>query len=464
MSVSEPEGHERVREAVLAGEVGPAIDGHLATCPECALLASVRRKLVQAAAAQDVPAPSGLVEGVMQRLRRETLLVAAGGTAYSVKADDWGQAGRWSDDRELLGLRSTLERWESAAYGDPLSAHRDGTLSRYLIGLRALAQGLGDRAEGAALAALALGPRTGKLPEAADLAPILKVADGTNADVVDLGIAWGCGWGRVVQPDRDWQDRWPAAVLSLSALVGGSINRTIRWLGGNVDGFQGALQARDPGERAALFAGHAVELAMELALGACSCGHDGRLTNSCRSPQHRLDSWRPDECRLPAFLATAVRGSARFPPRAGAFAVSMLANLLQDDHLIRIDVAEFQVCHVCNPDVIRLAARRGGVDIASIDRGLHNVQRCPSCDTRVDPRRTYYALRKRWLLVPAEWGGRYQLAHRHRCTTCGNLFERTRERCPLCRQPVSPRHRLIHVWAYLPPSSSADRAASERPA
>jgi hypothetical protein len=351
--------------------------------------------------------------------------------------------------RSLLALRAALEEWEAASFGDPVAAYHRRTLGRYLTGLRALAATRDDRVEAVLLAAFALGPRTGGLPGAGDLQALLEAAVETRADVVDLGIAWGCGWHRVVVPDHDWHGRWLAALLTLTSLVAGSANRTLRWLESNVSGVREAVLDLGPAEREELLVSHANHLALELSLGACACGHGvpGAVPDSsCGRADHRLATWEPEVCRLPAFVATAVRGTAQLPPRSGALAVSMLANLLRDDQLVRVETAEFQVCHECNPDLIARAVLSGGIGLSTVSKGLHDLSRCPDCATPTHRGRTYHVARKNWLVVPADWGGQYQPTRRHRCGGCGNLFGAGGDRCPLCGRPVSPGRRLTSVW------------------
>jgi hypothetical protein len=347
----------------------------------------------------------------------------------------------------LLELRSELERWEAVACGDPLEAHHRGVLGEYLVGLRALAGMQADRCRGVLLAALALGPRGGALPGTGDLGPLLEAAVETSADAVDLAIAWGCGWRRTVTADHEWHGRWVAALLALSWLVAGSINRTMRWLEDTVSGVREALSALGAEERAERFRSHAQHIAMELALGRCGCGHGGGEPGGpCGRPDHQLASWWPEVCHLRAFVATAVRGTPVMPPRAGALAVSMLAEPLSVDHIVRVDVAEFHVCHVCNADAVHVARGVGGLDLSGVTRGLHDLGRCPFCGAPPDPVQTYQAMRKNWLVVPADWGGHHDPVRRHRCARCGNLFAASRDRCPLCRNRVPPRHRLTSVW------------------
>src|SRR5262245_10072917 len=107
-----------------------------------------------------------------------------------------GKAARTAvDTSTLVALRAELEAWETAAVRDPVLAYHERGLGQYLTGLRALAGGH-NRLRAALLVALALGPRTGGLPGDADVAPLLQAATQTSADIVDLGIAWGCGWLR----------------------------------------------------------------------------------------------------------------------------------------------------------------------------------------------------------------------------------------------------------------------------
>jgi hypothetical protein len=250
-----------------------------------------------------------------------------------------------------------------------------------------------------------------------------------------------------VTADHQWHGPWVAPLLSLSRLVAGSINRTMRWLEDHVSGVREALRELSAEERSERFRSHAQHIAMELALGRCCCGHGrGDPDEACGRSEHQLARWRPEVCHLQALVATAVRGSPGMPPRAGALAVSMLAEPLSEDHVVRVDVAEFHVCHVCNADAAHLARRVGGLDLGGVSHGLHDLTRCPACGAPPDPRRTYQVARKNWFIVPADWGGRHDPVRRHRCACCGNLFAANRDSCPLCRHRVPPRHRLTSVW------------------
>jgi hypothetical protein len=102
--------------------------------------------------------------------------------------------------------------------------------------------------------------------------------------------------------------------------------------------------------------------------------------------------------------------------------------------------------HVCNADLIVQAPLRRGIDLSSVRRGLHDISRCPDCGTPPDRARTCHAARKNWLIVPTEWGGRYEAVRRRRCPGCGNLFPAGHERCPLCLCPAPAGRRLTSVW------------------
>jgi hypothetical protein len=357
------------------------------------------------------------------------------------------ELGRLDHASSLHALRLNLERWEAVAGGDPLEAHCRGVLGEYLVGLRALTGTEPDRRRAVLLAALALGPRGSTPPDAGDLDPLLEAAVETSADAVDLAIAWGCGWRRAATADHEWHGRWVAALLSLSWLVAASINRTMRWLEGQVSGVRESLRELGAEDRVERIHSHAQHIALELAFGRCRCGHGGGEPGGpCGRSDHQLTTWRPETCHLRAFIATAVRGTPGMPPRAGGLAVSMLAEPLSEDRIVRVDVAEFHVCHVCNADAVRLAPTVGGLDLGSVSRGLHDLSRCPACGVPPHPGRTYRVARKNWLVVPGEWGGRYDPVRRHRCACCGNLFAANRDRCPLCRHRVPARHRLTSVW------------------
>jgi hypothetical protein len=361
------------------------------------------------------------------------------------------------DTPDLLELRARLGAWERGALGDPLTADRNGLLPRYLAELRVLAGSEPDQARAAMLAAFALGPRDRGLPGAGDLGPLLGLAAGASPaafDAVDLALAWGCGWRRPVASEHGWHARWPAAVLALAAMAGGSINQTARSLVDHVASLAEALRTGGERELERRFQSYSYAIALELATGACRCGHGTRSerapAGSCGRPEHRLATWRPEACRLRAFVATAVRGSARLPVQGGALALSMLSGLLLEDQLLRVDVAEFRVCHVCNADAIGWAVReRRRLDVSAAPRGLYDLGRCPDCEAPSDPRRTYRLGRKNWLIVPADWGGQHQPVRRHRCPGCGNLFGTERRRCPLCDCPVRRGDRLTSVWVRL---------------
>jgi hypothetical protein len=355
------------------------------------------------------------------------------GTARSGEAQHWDVRPHAS---LLRGLRSRLGAWEALGLGDPLDAHHGGHLAAYLAGLRTLTGAEPDRSSAALLAALALGPRTATQHGLGEVGLLLDIAARTDVEVVDLGVAWGCGWGRVVSPGHAWHARWDAAMLSLCCLTERSVARTLRWLGDNVSGVGPTLHAAGSNEYRYRLVTYAHQIAMELSLGA----------PADRPARHALVSWRPDACRLSAFVATAVRGSAPLPLRGGAFAASMLAALLRQDHLVRVDAAEFNVCHVCNAELIVRAPLRRGIDLSSVRRGLHDISRCPDCGTPPDPARTFRVARKNWLIVPTDWGGRYEAVHRQRCPGCGNLFPAGHERCPLCLRPASPGRRLTSLW------------------
>jgi hypothetical protein len=367
----------------------------------------------------------------------------------------------------LPELRDRLVAWESRAFGDPLDAYRDGVVGRYLEGMRKLLEEETSRERAVLLVALALGPRRHGLPGAGDLGPLVRLAEESAVDVLDAGIAWGAGWGRPLWPEHEWHARWTAAVLALASLVRGSINRTVAWLGDTVTDLEDALRCGGERERYERLEGFTDAIALELATGRCQCGHGGAVGRSpgavCERPEHRLQSWRPERCRLQAFIATAVRGSADLPVRSGAFGVSMLGALMETEHLLRVGVAEFNVCPDCNGPAIETAVRgRTWIRLSDLDHGLYDVAHCPTCG---EPGHdlTYRAARKNWMLVPADWGGTYHVVHRHRCLDCGNLFANGRDRCPLCGWRVRSRDRLTTVWVRLAARDRLRRGGGDPP-
>lgn len=345
-----------------------------------------------------------------------------------------------------MEVRDRLAVWEaSSRLGDLAAAYHRGQLDRYLEGLRALIERERSREQAALLGTLALGPRDRGLPGAGEIGPLVDLAMASPADVLDLVIAWGAGWGRPLWPAPDWRARWVGAALVLALLVRRSINRTVAWLAENVLDVRRGLHAGGDQERAERLEGWANHITMELVHGRCQCGHS--RGGICSRPGHRLDAWRPDRCRLPAFVAMAVRGTAHLPVRAGAFSASMLATALGAEELLVVDSAEFSVCHECNARRIGLAAReRRRIQLRELERGLYDVGCCGGCGQAPHPERTYRVSRKNWLLLPAAWGGRYHAVQRRRCMACGNLLALERAECPLCQWQVPRRGRLTTVW------------------
>lgn len=335
----------------------------------------------------------------------------------------------------LHALQARLTAWEALAYGDALAAHHRGELTRYLTGLRELTSAEPDRRSAALLALLALdhGIRGGRVVDT--VVALLDVAATTDHDAVELAIAWGCGWGRAT-PGDGTRGTSVAALLALSGLARSSIERTLRWLADTVPGLGPVLHAGGVDEYRRRVVSYAHHVAVELSL-ALPAGRPAR---------HALGTWRPDACRLPAFVATAVRGTARLPVRAGAFASSLLSVLLREDHLLLVGPAEFGVCSRCHPEAVERSQQQGRIDLGSVRHGLHDLARCPRCGAPADPAHTYRVARKHWLIVPADWGGSYEAADRRRCSGCGNLFPAARARCPLCRRPAPDGRRVTSIW------------------
>jgi hypothetical protein len=356
------------------------------------------------------------------------------------------------DTAVLVAVRDRLAAWERVQFGDLADAYHRGLLGRYVAGLRALIDSEPDRERGLLLAVLALGPRNRGLPGAADIEALVPMAAGTSVDMLGVAIAWGAGWGRQrVWPGHDWHGRWAGSVLVLAWMVRGSVGRTVDWLAGRVLDFRAAVGGRDGRERAELLDGWADLIALELATGCCRCGHGGPAARApvggCGRPEHRLDTWRPDACRLHAFVATAVRGAASLHVRSGQFAVSMLAGILEAERRLLVGTAEHQLCHVCHREPIaRAAGERQRVRLSELEADPYEVGSCPGCGGPPHPVRTYRVGRKNWMLVPEWWGGRYQTVHRLRCGSCGSLFAAERDRCPVCDRQASRRARPTLVW------------------
>ena len=97
-------------------------------------------------------------------------------------------------ERDVGTLRSQLRAWETSSCGDPVAAYHRGQLAGYLAVLGTMTRAEPDRRSAALLAALALGPRSTVPRGTGEIASLLQIACRTHAEIVDLVIAWGCGW------------------------------------------------------------------------------------------------------------------------------------------------------------------------------------------------------------------------------------------------------------------------------
>jgi hypothetical protein len=222
-------------------------------------------------------------------------------------------------------------------------------------------------------------------------------------------------------------------------------------------------------------------IAFELADGRCQCGQHRRgcpnpdAHNCCR-PEHDLASWDPTVCRLEAFVAQAVRGSAVAGIRSGALTSGMLYPLLHEAFGLRVDSAEFKLCRRCYPEVMDEIQREDretqDPDASPITGSEKQGSRAPQttgllkfegpmcpaldrddaanqCRTPALRQHTYYFARKNWALIPLDFGGSYEMVPRWKCWRCENLLISKKDPCPICHEgepELRPQARPTNVW------------------
>lgn len=265
--------------------------------------------------------------------------------------------------------------------------------------------------------------------------------------VIEVVIAWGCGWGRAPsQAGNKWDQRWIGAVLVLIRMV----EAASRWA---------VLRLLMRQTSSETIRSWAELIAVELMKDRCQCGQHVKACKEkkqhlCCRPEHKLSSWDPGVARLRAFLAQAVRGSAKSSLQAGAFSVSMLYPVLQQDYGLRVATAEFKICHNCHADLIADAVRNGREpEIGKLEEGLYEGHICPKCG---QPARApanglplaYHRARTNWLIIPYDNEGPYMPVQRKRCPRCENLYEPGLAACPYAPALHEARHalRLSIIW------------------
>lgn len=281
----------------------------------------------------------------------------------------------------------------------------------------------------------------------------------TPEQAFDLVLAWGCGWRGSLPSATGPQQRWLSAILALRTLVERSVHHTLKqvaqWVWGNND-VAHLLNVMTVAEVKALQRSYAQKITLELIHGRCQCGKKPQKAvlgqeDHCGRREHDLSWWDNDACSLAAFVAQAVRGSAQPTLQAGMFVTSMLYPLLHEDIGLCVDAVEFKVCQGCG--------------------ALYEGSRCsnPACThPPFTPSQTRCIARKNRLLLPYEWGGRYQMLSRWSCRNpvCllngeegNNLFAHHIEQCPLCGGKRSQRP--TNIWVYWSADDKRIRAGSD---
>jgi hypothetical protein len=361
-----------------------------------------------------------------------------------------------SNGIEWAATRQALQTWEDQSFADSPPIRGD---DRYMALFRPwylgfAARSADTRREMVALALVAFGPQgEGDPPDAvwADVyQAVTHYAPSDDRDQwLDLVIAWGAGWrgGRMVPAGGSaWERVWESALVALIGMTEAALRETFAKLGTLLEEAHDQLSNLD--QMAQLWP-YASLIAMELAAGTCECVQRRRggqqsddpqddaqaLENQrCRQEKHRLASWDPEKCRLRAFIAQAVRGSAIAGLQADAFKFSMLYPLLRMETGLLVGTAEFVVCQ-CNTEALSSVRETGApLQIKSLVRGsqagqktaraqgLHNRATCPDCHRHPVREHCYYIAREKWFLIPYTHGGSYYEIERLKCKQCNNLL------------------------------------------
>ncbi len=161
---------------------------------------------------------------------------------------------------------------------------------------------------------------------------------------VNVAVAVGAGWGRVIDPGRrcQWQGVWDHALSALADDFARSLHFSVAMLSRLVPTVQ--LDATEIRSLADMFA-------MEFALG-CRCGRHRRVCDDpsghrCCVSQHRLDCWDPSVAHLSAYIDQAVRGLAGNTIKGAAFADGMLYGELKRAGRVRRAFVEAFECPMC---------------------------------------------------------------------------------------------------------------------
>lgn len=293
------------------------------------------------------------------------------------------------------------------------------------------------------------------------LRPIIQAASPlhTSEQAFDLVVAWGCGWRGSLAGDSDQPQRRLAAILALRTLVERSVHHTLKqvaqWVLGH-DNLAQLLNVTTAAEVKALQRSYAQKITLELMHGRCHCGKQPQKgavnqEDHCGRREHALGYWDSNTCSLAAFVAQAVRGSAQPTLQAGMFATSMLYPLLHEDLGLCVDTVEFKVCQGCGTSYEGSRCRNPACTHPAFTSG-----------------QTRCIARKNRLLIPYEWGGRYQMMTRWRCRNpaCGSdgeegnhLFAHHLTTCPLCGGKRSQRP--TSIWVYWGADDKRTRAESD---
>ena len=288
----------------------------------------------------------------------------------------------------------------------------------------------------------------------------------SNEALLDLAIAYGCGWQRALAiRDHETEERWHRAILALRIMVEGSLHQTFKLiiplLPYQISLFSGSIK-----EWGRFYSN---VITLELLNNRCRCGKHKQdckkkgdsyvCGRACCRDEHQLAAWEPKVCSLQAFVAHSIRGNASSQLKTGALATSMLYPLLNEDSGITVDSVEFKVCGRCS-DTAVLQSIAQHQEPKSQGSVMYEGNSCPECDAPANRQTTYHKARKNWILIPYELGGAYEMLDRWRCPRCRNLFPITWTACPICAS--STPQRKTNIWVYSPWLQYSDEEEDSR--
>jgi hypothetical protein len=126
--------------------------------------------------------------------------------------------------------------------------------------------------------------------------------DGKKSLLLDISIAYGCGWRRNLQGESGWEQVWPGARREIWSCMSESISWSRQWLYGLLfQGMQYKFRNNETHKEESNFATE--RLTNWYILANCPCGRE-----RCRE-HHTLASWHPEKCTLSDHIIQSVKGA-----------------------------------------------------------------------------------------------------------------------------------------------------------